>query len=193
MRTRIMLIGASLITGLVVGYNFNKPSSPEIRRAIAVTKSEPEVRRAIPVEQEVRKAIAVQLEVRRAKPVVKRETARSTNDVANAIPIIDVDAGDDDELALEESRDDEESPGGYYYRGDQMDGYKSFAPASQSYQSVLYSPPAVQFYNVWQNGTPSTYSVTRPNDITSFVHDWSSGKTYSVTQPNDTSVFVHEW
>src|SRR6266481_2238197 len=108
MTTRIMLIAASLITGLVVGYNLNKLSPPEIRRAIAVTVTEPEVRRAIPVEPEVRRAIAAQPEVRRAKAVDGTETARPANEVAYAVTA-DVDADDDDELAPEGSGQDEES------------------------------------------------------------------------------------
>jgi hypothetical protein len=69
MTTRIPLIAAALLTGLAVGYNFNKPFSHEIRRAIAVTGTEPEVRKAIPVEAEVRRAIPVKQEVRKAIPV----------------------------------------------------------------------------------------------------------------------------
>src|SRR5437667_9158194 len=91
MTTRIALIAAGLITGVVVGYNLNSPTSPEIRRAIAVTTTEQEVRQAIPVEPEVRRAIPVKREVRRAIPVHKEQPAVAY------VPIIIAAAADDDD------------------------------------------------------------------------------------------------
>jgi hypothetical protein len=78
---RIALIAAALITGLAVSYNFNKPSSPEIRRAIPVTGTEPEVRKAIAVEPEVRRAIPVEREVRKAIPLDKEHQIASQTEV----------------------------------------------------------------------------------------------------------------
>src|SRR5438477_561192 len=136
MTTRIALIAAGLITGVVVGYNLNSPTSPEIRRAIAVTTTEQEVRQAIPVEPEVRRAI----------PVHKEQPAVAY------VPIIIAAAADDDD----DDYDVETGMERYYEN-------RMFAPQyEQGDQHPSSYQPVTSLYARERDSEPSNFAPYHP-------------------------------
>jgi hypothetical protein len=194
LRTSITLIAVGLITGLIVGYNLNTSPSrePEIRKAKPVEKSSEyvegvsEVRRAKPVERSSGFVESVS-EVRRAKPVDQGEIARSANEVAYANVITGVDADDNDELATEESDQDEESDP-YYVPPINLSPASvstpvypdtGYVPVTRAYAESRYEPSDI----------PKNYTVLHPDGTASFIY--GHGNNATVLNPDGSASFIY--